>query len=148
MNPAIRRDTAREELQRRLHSHEVRRRVRFLVEHRMLTCSQAMLRLQASGLSAAAALSSIRAQRRLFYIQFVEVAYFPCFQWRHVCLREVIAESLEMFGPAMTKWQIALWFVEPNDLLEGFRPIDLLDRDSRAVVHAAEKERTTASAAH
>lgn len=140
MNPCVGRDPAQEALYRRLRSHEVQRRVEFLGKHRMLTCAEALLRLQASGLSKGQALSVIRAQRHVFYVQLVDVAYFPCFQWRDLWLRESIGSSIEIFGDCKTKWQIALWFVEENVWLDGLRPIDLLDSSPWQVVCAAECE--------
>lgn len=148
MNPHVRTGCASEALHRRLHSHEVQRRVTFLGEHKMLTCTQALLRLQASGLSEYQALSAIRAQRDLFYIQFIDVAYFPRFQWRYLWLRESIRESLEIFGDSKSKWQIALWFVQENPWLDGLRPIDLLDTNTRHVICAAEWAAKDLSASH
>ena len=148
MNPYAISDCDHETLHRRLHSHEVRRRVGFLGQHRMLTCGEALLRLQASGLTEGQALSTVRAQRELFYIQFIDVAYFPCFQWRCLWLRKPIGQSLAAFGTAKTKWQIALWFVDENEWLDGLRPMDLLDTSPEQVVGAAEWEVRGAGAAH
>ena len=120
------------------HNAEVKRRVALLGNHRMLSCAEALLRLQAAGLSQRAALQEVRAQRSLFYVQFIDVAYFPAFQWRHVRLRPCIAPVLELLEDR-TKWQIALWFVEESPVLNGLRPIDVLDLPS-VVVAAASAE--------
>ena len=101
-------------------------------------CEQVLLRLQASGLSGDQARSAIRAQRDLFYIQFIDVAYFPCFQWRDLWLRKTIGRSLRFVGDTWTMWQLALWFVAENEWLAGRRPVDLLDTDPDQVVFAAE----------
>lgn len=140
MNPYARRDLTDEARRQRLHSHEVQRRLAFLGTHRMLTCAEARLRLQASGLSQGQALSLIRAQRHLFYVQFIDMAYFPCFQWRDLWLRDSIGSLLQVFAQTMTKWQIALWFVEENTWLDGLRPIDVLDSSPWQVVCAAQWE--------
>src|SRR5689334_20251426 len=87
-----------------LHSREVQRRVDFLGQHRVLTCAQALLRLQAAGLSETQALSAIRAQQDLFYVQFIDVAYFPRFQWQYLWLRKPIGQLLDIFGDTRTKW--------------------------------------------
>jgi hypothetical protein len=123
--------------QHHLQTLAVRRRIEFLSRHHMLSCREALLRLQAAGLSAAAALREVRAQRVLFYVQLIDVAYFPAFQWRHVQLRSGIAGVLEAFASGSTKWHIAMWFVSENDALEGLRPIDLLDAEPRSVARAA-----------
>jgi len=120
-----------------LQTREVRRRVDFLMHHPMLSCSEALLRLQASGFSEAGALREVRAQRILFYVQLIDVSYFPAFQWRHVQLRGGIARVLDVFAGARTKWQVALWFVSQHELLGGLRPIDLLDQDPGSVARAA-----------
>lgn len=148
MNSDSRRDCAYDTLHRRLHAHEVQRRVEFLGRHRMLTCAQALLRLQASGIPEEQALSMIRAQRHLFYIQFVDVAYFPCFQWRDLWLHDSIGSVLQVFAGTKTKWQIALWFVQGCAWLEGLRPIDVLDSSAWQVVCAAEWEVRGVASAH
>jgi hypothetical protein len=148
MNPYARRDSTRETLHQRLHSHEVQRRVEFLGRNPMLTCAEALLRLQASGLSEEQSLSVIRAQRHLFYVQLIDAAYFPCFQWRDLWLRESIGSSIKIFGDSKTKWQIALWFVEENAWLEGLRPVDLLDSSPWQVVCAAEWETSGLDSPH
>jgi hypothetical protein len=140
MNLHVRHGCAPEAVYQRLHAHEVRRRVEFLGQHRMLTCAQASLRLQAAGRSEDQALSAVRAQRELFYIQFIDVACFPSFQWRYLWLRPPIAQLLAVFGETKTKWQIALWLADANQWLEGLRPIDLLDANPGQVLGAAEWE--------
>jgi hypothetical protein len=51
-------------------------------------------------------------------------------------LRGVIGDVLALFEGRRSKWQIALWFAEPNDLL-ACRPLALLDDDPGAVLYAA-----------
>jgi hypothetical protein len=138
---------AREQLYRRLHNHEVRRRVEFLGKHRMLSCTEALLRLQAGGLSPLEALREVRTQQNLFYIQFVDVAYFPVFQWAHVQLRKSIGDVLRILAHT-PKWHIALWFADENVLLQGWRPIDLLDTNPEAVTSAAMEEPAVVHRSH
>jgi len=57
-------------------------------------------------------------------------------QWQQVQLRTGIRSVLEILSDR-TKWGIALWFVAENQLLEGLRPIDLLDLDPRSINRAA-----------
>jgi hypothetical protein len=123
--------------QHHLQTLAIRRRIEFLTRHHMLSCREALLRLQAAGFSASGALREVRAQRSLFYVQLIDVACFPSFQWRHVQLRVGIAGVLEAFAGRHTKWHIAMWFASENDLLDGLRPIDLLDVEPRSVVRAA-----------
>jgi hypothetical protein len=127
------------ELYRRLHNQEVERRVAFLGKHRMLSCTEALLRLQAGGLSRLEALREVRTQQNLFYVQFVDMAYFPVFQWVHVQLRKSIADVLRILSDT-PKWHIALWFADENASLQGRRPIDLLDTNPEAVTSAATEE--------
>lgn len=128
-----------EQTHRRLQIYEVQRRVDFLGNHLTLTCAAARLRLQASGLSAKDALTAVRVQKAVFYVQFVDVAHFPAFQWKHVTLRRVIAEVLTTFDSCKSKWQTALWFAEPHGLL-SCRPLELLDDDPDAILYAARRD--------
>lgn len=137
----------REQVHRQLQHSEVRRRVALLGQHRMLSCPEALLRLQASGLSRAQALREVRTQRALFYVQLIDVAYFPAFQWRHVQLRPSIAAVLDILH-FRTKWQIALWFTEENDVLDGLRPIDAFDLSPSLVINAATAEVRSGNASH
>ena len=147
MNTYSARNSVYEQVHRQLHGFEVQRRVLFLGEHRMLRCPEALLRLQASGLSKLEALSAVRAQRSLFYIQFVDVAYFPAFQWRHVQLKPGIGDVLDVLA-GWTKWQIALWFVTENGMLDTLRPVDLLDMDPCWVTQAAYSDAGVGNVSH
>jgi hypothetical protein len=134
--------------QHHLQTLAVRRRIEFLSRHQMLSCREALLRLQAAGFSAAGALREVRAQRVLFYVQLIDVAYFPAFQWRHVQLRSGIAGVLEAFTGRSTQWHIAMWLARENDGLNGLRPIDLLDAEPRSVVRAAALEAGSRAVSH
>lgn len=54
--------------------------------------------------------------------------------------RPVIAELLEILGPELPPWQIALWFTSRSGWLDGERPVDLLAADPGRVAEAARRD--------
>lgn len=56
-------------------------------------------------------------------------------------VRRVLAELLAVFD----HWALAAWFAQPNALLQGWRPIDLLDANGPAVFAAARADRFVAA---
>ena len=80
-----------------------------------------------------------RAKRRIFGIRSRRRWLFPRFQFDEQQGRPkaVIAETLAALGDAVGPWQTAIWFTSGNGLLDGRKPVELVDRNPSAVVDAA-----------
>lgn len=82
-----------------------------------------------------------KQERRIFSVQHQGATVFPGYQFDTAGRpRPVIAEVVERLGSQSSEWELALWFVAETGWLSGRRPVDLLDRDPRAVAEAASRE--------
>ena len=54
--------------------------------------------------------------------------------------REAMRRLVAVFPPACREWQLFAWLTSENALLDGSRPLDLLDGDLEGVLHAAALE--------
>ena len=80
-----------------------------------------------------------KSDARIFSITAEGVDYYPAFQFTPESepvseMREVLALFAEL-----SEWQIALWFFAPNAWLGDQAPMDVLQRDPRAVIAAARR---------
>ena len=79
-----------------------------------------------------------RAEGKVFAMEDSGRLVYPAFQFDDRGRpRPIIADVLLALGANVGAWQIALWFVSPNGWLDGARPIDRLDEDSKRVLEAA-----------
>ncbi len=82
-----------------------------------------------------------KQERRIFSVQHQGATVFPGYQFDTAGRpRPVIAEVVDRLGSQSSEWELALWFVAETGWLSGRRPVDLLDRDPRAVAEAASRE--------
>ncbi|MEQ1685044.1 MAG: hypothetical protein ABL916_15460 [Burkholderiaceae bacterium] len=85
----------------------------------------------------------------LFAFQWQQAFWVPMFQFdlRDLWVkpnpnaRRVLTELAGEFDG----WALALWFAQPNDLLHGARPVDLLDASLPDVLQAARTDRFIAA---
>jgi hypothetical protein len=83
----------------------------------------------------------------VFGFEWKRTLWIPMFQFRPEDLslkaepRRVRAE----LGDEFDGWTVSAWFVEPNARLARRRPIDLLESDIAAVLHAARVDRFVAA---
>ncbi len=122
-----------------------RARVEFLDAWAPLTAEQvAELAGSAAGNRRATA-HRWREQGAIFAVEHQQRALFPSFEFDigtgrpKPAIRSILAE----LPPALVEagWQLAFWFTTPADVLDGHRPVDVLDADPDAVIDAARAER-------
>jgi hypothetical protein len=79
-----------------------------------------------------------RKEGKLFGVPYRGQILYPAFQFDDDGgLRPVISDVLAALPrDQMSDWEIALWWTAANGLLDGRRPVDLLDTDPRAIVLA------------
>lgn len=67
----------------------------------------------------------------------------PLFQFElaTMTLRPAVGAVLRELAPAMSDWEICLWFAAPNAWLADASPLDAIGRDAPAVIDAARGER-------
>jgi hypothetical protein len=67
----------------------------------------------------------------------------PLFQFdlHTMTVREAVADVIRELVPAITDWDAALWFSQPNAWLGNSAPVDVIDVNARAVFEAARAER-------
>ena len=80
-----------------------------------------------------------RKEGKLFGVPYRGQILYPAFQFDDDGeLRPVISRALAALPrDEMSEWEVALWWTAANGLLSGRRPVDLLDVDPEALVHAA-----------
>lgn len=67
----------------------------------------------------------------------------PLFQFERatMALRPVVRAVLRELAPALSDWEICLWFAAPNAWLADASPLEAMVRDAPAVLDAARGER-------
>lgn len=67
----------------------------------------------------------------------------PLFQFDlpTVTLRQPVVDVLWELAPALSDWEIALWFARRNPWLDNAPPVDAINVDQRAVYEAARADR-------
>lgn len=67
----------------------------------------------------------------------------PLFQFdlRTMRLRPCVSAVIRELAPALSDWEISLWFATPNAWLSDAAPLDTMARDVPAVLDAARGER-------
>ena len=67
--------------------------------------------------------------------------YYPAFQFdNEVKPRKVIKEVIKIFGKENAGWQLALWFITPNAVLNGKAPIEIIVSDPEGLISAVKEE--------
>lgn len=103
--------------------------------------------LAGRAIGSVASLGRMIERRQVFCFRWHAEIWLPMFQ---IDLRDastvaslppVLRELDRVFGP----WDVAAWFVQPNELLGGARPLDGLATNPLALVDAARGERLLAA---
>src|SRR5207244_9198443 len=84
-----------------------------------------------------------KKERRIFSVPWNGVDYYPAFQFFPTDGEPLpaIQKVLEIFGDELSEWQTAFWFWGNNGWLqEGRSPMEVIEHDPEAVIHAAERE--------
>ena len=84
-------------------------------------------------------LASLIVDRRIFALDWRGDSWIPMFQFNVEdlsCKPAPAQVRAELEGLA-SGWTIAAWFAQPNPLLEGRRPVNLIEADLPHVLHAA-----------
>jgi len=93
-------------------------------------------------------LARLIVDRRVFVLDWRGDSWIPMFQFDGQDLSCKPGPALvraELEGIA-SGWAVAAWFAEPNVLLEGRRPVNLVESDLPHVLHAARCRTTVAEA--
>lgn len=89
---------------------------------------------------AAISLDSLQRDHRVLCVRHNKRSHYPKFQFdRTLAPYGEIAEVLVALGGKATRWDVCLWFTEPNEFLDGKTPIEVWLHDRSRVVRAAEK---------
>ena len=96
-------------------------------------------RMSATGRGGYVDLARRIVARQLFSFQWRDSFWLPMFQFdRHLLtLREAPRRVLDELRAALDGWEIAHWYVQRCDGLDGRRPLDVLELDLDAVLAAA-----------
>jgi len=94
-----------------------------------------------SATNIAALASGWRSKGRIFAIESDSSLCYPAFQFDdNGKPRKIIAEVIKLFDDDNVGWQLALWFTMPNALLDGKKPVDILESDPKMIRQAAQEE--------
>jgi hypothetical protein len=85
-------------------------------------------------------LARMIAGRKIVAFNWQGQSWIPMFQFDSIDLtfKPGLCRILDELAGAPSGWTIAAWFVEPNGLLSGQRPLDLMQTDWQAVLAAAQ----------
>jgi hypothetical protein len=83
----------------------------------------------------------LQRERRIFTLSHPNTTYVPSFQFdERGHPRPAVAKVIQILGPELSDWGLALWFTAVNGWLGDKRPVDLLADEPERVVQAAEQE--------
>jgi hypothetical protein len=113
-------------------------RKRFIEENPSLTSDE--IAEQATSLAAnrAAIAHRWKKEGKLFSVRFEGTQRFPRFQFEHGEPLPVVAETIKIFGPQTTGWELAYFFSSPNMNIGGRKPVELLKQDQGRLVSLAQ----------
>lgn len=124
-------------------------RMQIDAEFGLLTSEQVAELVGSRSPNRASAAYGLRSARRIFSVTSAGVQRYPGFQFDAVTGQPHagVAGTLGVLADAAwSGWELALWFTSPTGLLDGHRPVDLLDSDPDAVVAAARAELAASAA--
>ena len=81
--------------------------------------------------------------RRLVSYVWQSEILVPLFQFdRHdMSLRRASSQVVDELADTFDDWELAAWFAQPNSWLQDTAPVELIDIDQPAVLHAARADR-------
>jgi hypothetical protein len=127
------------------HERQLRRakelRAEFLVSYPSVTAAELADSTGSNARNRAQRAYAWERTGRIFSISDGTRKLYPAFQFTGAEPEPnpVIATVLAALRPSRSPWELAMWFASPHPSLpKGSRPADLLERDSDAVIRAAE----------
>lgn len=90
----------------------------------------------------AAWLEDCLRRRALIALDWHSASWLPLFQFEpsDMSLREAVCRPSAQLGAVMDGWELAVWFVRPQCLLQHRPPLALLDTQPELVMDAARQE--------
>lgn len=90
-----------------------------------------------------ASLARWLAQRCVISFEWQAQTWLPRFQFLPAgpLPAEAVAAVLLELNPVFDSWEVAQWFAQPHSALGELLPVDVLDADPGAVLHAARRDR-------
>jgi hypothetical protein len=74
------------------------------------------------------------------------IQWWPLFQFDvDMCMRPAVARIARELAGVLADWELALWFITPNDWLGNRLPIECVSADRDATLHAARADRFVAA---
>ena len=86
-------------------------------------------------------------KRKVICFEWLSQTWLPWFQFQHSDMRP-LPELTRVFAeltPVFDAWEMANWFAQPNQWLANCAPVDTLDANPSAVLHAARADRFVAT---
>jgi|SRR5450432_2281082 len=92
-------------------------------------------------------IAKLLEDEEVFGFEWKTSLWIPMFQFgrEDLSLRSEPRKVRAELGEEFDGWTVSAWFVEPNVWLARRRPIDLLESDTEAVLHAARVDRFVAA---
>ena len=113
-------------------------RTKFIASCEMLDAEQVHQLFGSSARNRAALAARWRADGKLFAVEHQGRLLYPGFQFNQQGRpKPIIGKVLAALGSAVGPWQTAIWFTTGNAWLDGRKPVDLLDSESKRVLDAA-----------
>lgn len=84
--------------------------------------------------------------RQVLGFEWRSQTWIPLFQFNlaEMSVRPDVWHVLRELSSALEDWELAIWFASPNVWLQDAVPLDMIDRDPSAVLHAARTDRFVA----
>ena len=85
--------------------------------------------------------------REIFSFQWQSHTWIPMFQFEpgDMSIRQDVRKIMTELADVLDSWTLAAWFVQPNDWLQGARPVDLMETNMPYVFAAARADRYVAA---
>jgi hypothetical protein len=83
----------------------------------------------------------------IFSFEWNDTFWLPMFQFaRDLSIKPGLAPVLGEWAGVYEGWSLAFWFAQPNEWLDGARPVEQLDANPAGVLAAARADRFVATA--
>jgi hypothetical protein len=111
-------------------------------EFHILSSADVAKLAQSSAKNSAATANRWKSEQRIFSVPIASGLGFLGFQFdANGQPKPAVREVLTRLNPDRADWATAFWFTAANAHLDGERPVDRMDTDSKAVIAAAEQDR-------
>lgn len=82
-------------------------------------------------------------ERTIVSVEWQSQLLIPLFQFdqRDMSLRPCVAQVVQELRSVFDDWELALWFTQPNIWLRDAAPVDVVQRETAAVLEAARTDR-------